>query len=194
MYIDLYKAWKAEKTSDKPQPLPDDFYHRAAGYLKGLQEDSASSDTRSVHGRLLAKEKEMAERLLEELKETRLQKIVNAARDGVPLNVNELTEEERTLTAQFDQSLSSFKGLEKEKATPVQSTPEGPMELSIVRFLKDVPEIVGVDLKLYGPYKKEDVGSLPVQNASALIKQGLAKEIDVKRTRHHIEAIELHQQ
>ena len=194
MYNDLYKAWKTEKTSDKPQPLPDNFYQRASGYLKGLQEDSASSDTRSIHGRLLAREKEIVQRLLEELKEIRLQKIVNAARDGVPLNMNELTEEERTLVAQFDQSLTSFKGQRKEMTAPLQSTPQGPMELSIVRFLKEVPEIVGVDLKLYGPYKKEDVSSLPVQNASALIKQGLAKEIDVKRPHRQIEAVELHQQ
>ena len=194
MYNDLYKAWKAEKTSNKPQPLADDFYQRAAGYLKRLQEDSASSDTRSIHGRLLTKEKDVVEHLLDELRETRLKKIVNAARDGVPLDVNELTAEERTLVSQFDQSLTSFKGQRKETTAPLQSNPEGPTESSIVRFLNAVPEIVGVDLKLYGPYKKEDVGSLPAQNASALVKQGLAKEIDVKRIRHQVEAVELHQQ
>lgn len=71
------------------------------------------------------------------------------------------------------------------------------MELSVVRFLDNVPEIVGVDLKIYGPYKKEDVGSLPNQNARALIKQGLAKEIDVKRVpnlRPEKLAEQLHQQ
>jgi DNA replication initiation complex subunit (GINS family) len=36
-----------------------------------------------------------------------------------------------------------------------------------------------VDLKIYGPYKKEDIGSLPKQNAQALIKQGAAKSIDI---------------
>jgi DNA replication initiation complex subunit (GINS family) len=35
-------------------------------------------------------------------------------------------------------------------------------------------------LRIYGPYKKEDVGSLPAQNAQVLVKQGAAKVIEVK--------------
>ena len=52
--------------------------------------------------------------------------------------------------------------------------------MTVVRFLQDIPEIVGVDLKIYGPYKKEDVGSLPRENAHALIMQGAAMQIEVK--------------
>lgn len=182
MYNDLYKAWKAEKTSEKSQPLPSDFYQRAAGYLQGLEDDSAASDTRTIQGRLLVDEKEMARRLLEELKQTRLHKIVKAVRDNSTISTNDLTEEERTLVAQFNESLASFK--EQDKTVQSVSPPEGLTELSVVRFLNDIPEIVGVDLKIYGPYKKEDVGSLPNQNVQALIKQGLAKEIDVKRVPH----------
>jgi DNA replication factor GINS len=194
VYNDLYKAWKAEKTSDKPQPLPSDFYQRAAGYLRGLQEDSAASDTRSIQGRLLAGESQKAQRLLDELKQTRLDKIVNALRDGHPINTDELIEEEKNLVKQLTESLLSFKGPTKE--TPGQELTEETTQLLVVRFLNNVPEIVGVDMKLYGPYKKEDVGSLPIQNANALIKQGLAKEVDVKRTPHIAvqEAIQLHQQ
>jgi len=179
VYNDLYKAWKAEKTYEKPQPLPSDFYQRAAGYLKGLEDDSAGGDARTIQGRLLLDEKENARRLLEEIKQTRLDKIVNAAREGSVINVDDLTEEERQLVGQFNESISTYK--EHENIPQAGGSPSGPMELSVVRFLDNVPEIVGVDLKIYGPYKKEDVGSLPNQNARALIKQGLAKEIDVKR-------------
>lgn len=183
MYDDLYKAWKAEKTSDKPQHLPNDFYQRASGYLKGLEDDSAASDTRTVQGSLLADEKRIAKRLFEELRHARLQKIVNAARDGSAIATESLTEEEAALVHQIKESLSVYR---EEKAQQNEAEPESPTELSVVRFLGDVPEIVGVDLKIYGPYKKEDVGSLPVQNAYALIKQGLAKEIAVK---HALELI-----
>ena len=178
MYTDLYKAWKAEKTTEKPQQLPGDFYQRASGYLKGLEDDSAASDTRTIQGSLVVNERDIAKRLLEELKRTRLEKIVNAAKDGSTMNTDYLTEEERTLVKQFNDSLTAYK--ERERAEPVV-VPEESNELSVVRFLKDIPEIVGVDLKIYGPYKKEDIGSLPNQNAKALIKQGTAKEIDVKR-------------
>jgi len=195
VYNDIYKAWKAEKTSEKPQPLPSDFYRRAAGYLKGLEDDSAAGDTRTIQGRLLVDEKEIARRLFEEIKQTRLHKIVNAAREGSVINADGLTEEERELVGRFNESISTYK--EHEATKPAGGSPSGPMELSVVRFLDNVPEIVGVDLKIYGPYKKEDVGSLPNQNARALIKQGLAKEIDVKRVpnlRPEKLAEQLHQQ
>jgi DNA replication initiation complex subunit (GINS family) len=195
VYNDLYKAWKAEKTSEKPQTLSSDFYQRATGYLKGLEDDSVAGDTRTIQGRLLVDEKDVAKRLLDEIKQTRLHKIVNAARDGNEISRNDLTDEERKLVEHFNESLSNY----KEHDTPKQSDslPEDQTELSVVRFLDNVPEIVGVDLKIYGPYKKEDVGSLPNQNAQALIKQGLAKEIDVKRVHHALPeelTKQLHQQ
>jgi DNA replication initiation complex subunit (GINS family) len=93
MFNDLYKAWKAEKTLENPQPLPDGFYQRADGYLKGLEDDSATSDPRTIQGRLLLHEKEMATLLLEELRETRLHKIVNSAKDGRPIGTEGLMEE-----------------------------------------------------------------------------------------------------
>src|SRR5208337_3486818 len=108
--------------------------------------------------------------------------IVNAARDGTEISTNDLTDEEKRLVKHFNESLSNYK--EHEKAKQGGSLAEDQADLSVVRFLDKVPEIVGVDLKIYGPYKKEDVGSLPNQNAQALIKQGLAKEIDVKRVHH----------
>ncbi|MBS7621824.1 hypothetical protein KEJ32_06920, partial [Candidatus Bathyarchaeota archaeon] len=47
----------------------------------------------------------------------------------------------------------------------------------VLRFLKDTPTIVGLDLKTYGPFKAEDVASLPVENAEMLVKRGLAQRI-----------------
>ncbi|MCS7097453.1 MAG: hypothetical protein NZ922_00495 [Candidatus Methanomethyliaceae archaeon] len=44
----------------------------------------------------------------------------------------------------------------------------------LVRILQDVPSFVGADMKIYGPYKAEDVVLLPEQNAEALIKRGMA--------------------
>ena len=181
MYNDLYNAWKTEKTSENPQPLPSDFYQRADGYLKGLEDDSAMSDIRTIQGRLLVHEKEVVRRLLEELKETRLHKIVNSAKDGRTIATDGLTEEEKTLVIQFNESIAFFK---EKKGINSTSPTEEIAKLAVIRFLNDVPEIVGVDLKIYGPYKKEDVGSLPNQNAKALVKQGLAKEIDVKLILH----------
>ena len=48
-----------------------------------------------------------------------------------------------------------------------------------LRFLGDVPAIIGADIKTYGPFEVEDVASLPIENANVLVKQGLAEKIEV---------------
>jgi DNA replication initiation complex subunit (GINS family) len=177
MNNELYKAWKSEKITQDPQPLTNDFYQRATGYLKGLEDEAASTDAHAIQGHLILKEKEMAERLLVELRETRLQKIVSAARSGKPIPTANLTEDEKKLIASVNESMAAFKENRRLKPPHVPAADAG---LTVVRFIQDIPEIVGVDLKIYGPYKKEDVGSLPRENAQALIMQGAAVQIEVK--------------
>jgi DNA replication factor GINS len=46
----------------------------------------------------------------------------------------------------------------------------------LVRFLQAIPAIIGPDMKAYGPFKEEDVASLPAENAEILITRGVAKE------------------
>jgi DNA replication factor GINS len=180
LYNELYKAWKSEKSSEKTQPLASDFYQRVQTYLSGLEEDSASLEAHSLQGRLALKEKEIVTRLLQELKETRLQKLVNVTKHHGNVDATGLTEEEKSLVKSIDDSLQVFEEGGNEPAGNATATPEERIELSVVRFLQDIPEIVGTDLKIYGPFKKEDVGSLPNQNAHALVKQGAAKEIEVR--------------
>ncbi|HUK51456.1 MAG TPA: hypothetical protein VLV18_10495 [Terriglobales bacterium] len=176
MYADIYQAWKNEKTSQSPQPLPPDFYRRAENYLRGLQ--SNSSDTRTLQSQLNQKESEVVDRLLRELKETRIRKLITAARDGDQINTSYLTEDEKRLTQNLSESLEI--GSPRQAKAP-DTTPEPERTvMSVVRFLQDVPEIVGTDLKIYGPFKKEDVGSLPSQNAEAFVKQGAAKIVEVR--------------
>jgi DNA replication initiation complex subunit (GINS family) len=45
--------------------------------------------------------------------------------------------------------------------------------------LKAIPAVVGVDMKTYGPFLAEDVGSLPLENAKILVKRGLAEAVEV---------------
>ena len=177
MYNELYKAWKSEITSAETQPLPEDFYQRAEAYIVGMEQEDASIDEHTVKGRLLLKEKEIVNRLLRELKEVRLRKFLALAQNGEAITDANLTEEERKLAKGLTQSVEDFS---RDETRPKLSVSEEKVELSVLRFLQDIPEIVGTDLRIYGPYKKEDVGSLPNQNAIALVKQGMAKEIEVK--------------
>jgi DNA replication initiation complex subunit (GINS family) len=48
-----------------------------------------------------------------------------------------------------------------------------------LRFVKAVPAVIGADMNTYGPFKVEDVASLPVENAKILVKQGFAEVVEV---------------
>jgi len=48
------------------------------------------------------------------------------------------------------------------------------IEFVKVRFLKDMPAIVGADMKVYGPFAKGDVVELPKVNAEVIVKQEIA--------------------
>ncbi len=47
----------------------------------------------------------------------------------------------------------------------------------MVRFLRSIDPFIGVDMKRYGPYDKEEVTILPLENARALIENENAIEI-----------------
>ena len=47
----------------------------------------------------------------------------------------------------------------------------------VIRFLNEVDEIVGADLERYGPFKTEDIATIPYENAQALIAKNIATKI-----------------
>ena len=47
----------------------------------------------------------------------------------------------------------------------------------VIRFLNEVDEIVGADLEKYGPFKTEDIATIPYENAQALIAKNIATKV-----------------
>lgn len=47
----------------------------------------------------------------------------------------------------------------------------------VVRFLQNVDEILGADLAKYGPFKTEDIATVPYENAQALISKNVATKV-----------------
>ena len=47
----------------------------------------------------------------------------------------------------------------------------------VIRFHQDVDEIIGVDLEKYGPFKTEDIATIPYENAQALITKNIATKV-----------------
>ncbi|MFB5612821.1 MAG: hypothetical protein ACE5RL_05915 [Nitrosarchaeum sp.] len=47
----------------------------------------------------------------------------------------------------------------------------------VIRFLQEVDEIIGADLEKYGPFKAEDIATIPYENAQALITKNIATKV-----------------
>ncbi len=47
----------------------------------------------------------------------------------------------------------------------------------LVRFIKDVESMIGVDMEMYGPFKIEDIATIPYENAQALISEDVAVHV-----------------
>ena len=50
----------------------------------------------------------------------------------------------------------------------------------VIRFLNEVDEIVGADFEKYGPFKTEDIATIPYENAQALIAKNVATKVHLE--------------
>jgi DNA replication factor GINS len=181
MYDDLYQAWRQDSESPKLGKLPPDFYLKAADYLRRLKEESRMLDKRTVKASLIESEIRNAKRMLRELIRIRYRKLVKKLAESQDLMPDFLTIEERKMCtgiSPFAEAYRKFaKSLLQGRIQEVDVDKEH--KRIVLRFLKDIPAIIGVDMKTYGPFRAEDVASLPVENARVMVKQGLAKIVEV---------------
>lgn len=202
MYDELYLAWKAEKENVEVQPLPKDFFTKLAQYFRRLKEESRMLDDKTVRARLLLDESKNVKTLSEELIRLRYEKVFEKAKAGEPLATDGLAVEEEKLFKDASNSAEAFTSFLKDvvsgkssdaKTSSVEETSHEDIRgslgdgetavvgarKSVLRFVQPVPGIIGADMKPYGPFKPEDVASVPVENAKVLVRQGLAVEVEV---------------
>lgn len=180
MYEELYNAWMRELDSMEIERLPPDFYPRVADYVKRLKEESRMLDKRTLKANLLRKEMRNVKRLIRELLDARYRKIVKSLAKGQKPLPDLLTPEEGKIFSSISFA-ENFKNFARDLMQGYLRAPlsEPEHKRSVLRFLQSVPAIIGADMKTYGPFRVEDVASLPVENAKALIKQGLAEKLEI---------------
>ena len=181
MYDELYKIWKQELENDDLIPLSSDFYARLADYVRRLGEESRMLDKRTAKANLLKRETQNAKRMIQELIRTRYRKIVRQAANGEKISSDVLTIEEEKIYLSISHLSEAFTGLVNAilRGYAPKIDAEAERRRTVLRFLKDIPAIVGADMKTYGSFKVEDVASLPAENANILIKQGLAEKVEI---------------
>ncbi len=180
MYRDLFEFWKNERDSDKLVKLPPDFYLQIAEYIKKLGEEERMLDKKTLKASLLRGETRNVKRMIYELMRIRYKKFVQIWAQGKKVPPETLTPQEEKIfpsSSSFAEAFQNFASNILRGQLPNVGV-ERTFRRVTVRFLKDVPAIIGADMNAYGPFKSEDVASLPVENAKVLIKQGLAEKIE----------------
>jgi DNA replication factor GINS len=180
MYNELNEVWKRELESDELEKLPPDFYSSIADYLRKLREESRMLDKRTVKATLLKKEMRNVKRMVHDLIRARYKKLIRKVAKGEKIQSNVLTAEEEKIYAGFSSLSETYWSFARSvlRGYVPKANVEKERKRITLRFLKDVPAIIGADMKTYGPFKVEDVASLPNENAKALIKQRLGEKVE----------------
>ncbi len=199
MYNELYAAWQREIEERSLGGLPPDFYARIADYLRHINEENKMLDKKSIKVNLLDHEAQNVKRMLEELLWARYRKLVKTITQSKKLPSDLLTVEETKMCESFVAFADVYQrfardilqgqiikvavvaAIDSKADLKIESKVETPVTHKRValRFIKNIPTIIGADMKTYGPFVVEDVASLPVENAKMLVKQGLAVSIEV---------------
>jgi DNA replication initiation complex subunit (GINS family) len=175
-YDELVQAWKRELHNSDLQPLRQGFYKDVSAYVRRLREASRNVDAKSLKAIVLEEEMHRLEQMLAHLLDRRLYKLWAQTKLVQP-NILEYSEKH---------AYEAFSGILRDYEKAKQDIMQGrepsvskskSRELVLVRFVKDFPSIIGVDLKAHGPFQKEDLANLPSGNAESLVRQGAAIEV-----------------
>jgi DNA replication initiation complex subunit (GINS family) len=168
----LQRQLELEEQSEKLSFLDQEAYIAVARYAQGLQRLAGASSS-EVTNRLVARQAGLLSRMTSKLLTMRIAK---AARLKA---VQHLLPEERYVCSkqeQFHRRKDAFLQAISEGHSSFLTTARA-NELSksvTVRFLKPIKEIMGYDLKRYGPYQAEDIGVVPSANVDVLVANGEA--------------------
>jgi DNA replication factor GINS len=182
MYNELYEAWKREKENRELQTLRRDFYSRVTDYVKSLKEESRMLDRKALKARLMLREFENVKKLVRELVQLRYKKTLKETVNGKVVAGDVLTEEEERLHKAVLPLAESYEAFLKDvlrgRSTSVERE-EKPKRV-LLRFLQAIPAVIGSDMRTYGPFKAEDIATLPIENARIFLEKGIAVEVEAK--------------
>ena len=180
MYDELYELLKKEKETLVVQRLPKNFYAKIAAYIKKMNEENRMLDKKTAKARLLDSEYKHAKTVVSELLQCRYKKFLKKALARETVAIDALTDEERKLYGEVMQLPDAYQAFSKDILRGQLSKVEKAerQTMVVLRFVQEIPALIGSDLKTYGPFAPEDIATLPPENARIFIKQGVAVKVD----------------
>jgi len=180
LYDELYELWKKEKDNVEIQRLPKNFYAKIAAYIKKMKEENRMLDKKTTKAKLLGSEFKNVKIIVGELLQRRYEKFLEKALARETVARDALTEEEKKLYGEVLPLPEAYQAFSKDILRGHLSNIEkdAKQTMMVLRFVQEIPALVGSDMKTYGPFAPEDIATLPPENARILIKQGVAVEVD----------------
>ncbi|MDA4128447.1 MAG: hypothetical protein OK422_03160 [Thaumarchaeota archaeon] len=168
----LRRQLDLEEQSERLAYVPSDLYSRVAAYMQSLRR-TANSNNSEITNRLIVRQNEMISGMVEMLLNARLRKANSKG------TIQQLLPEERHICSAkdlFESRKTAFlQAVASGQSSILGIAYKAEMGKSItVRFLKPVTEIMGFDLKRYGPFKPQDLALVPSANVDVLVANGEA--------------------
>jgi DNA replication factor GINS len=174
----LQRSLEEELTTESMSRLDPDLYTAVAIRIREIRESMGNGDSAFVN-KLLEREIEMFASLAEDLLKIRLLKFLDRAMKGT--NEISLTSEERYMVEPLYDSVKRLFRIreavyEGHPSVLEESSDSYSVKYIAVRFLQQAPRMAGVDARSYGPFQKEDLAVIPMDNAKPLLERGVVAE------------------
>ena len=166
-----------ETENDVLLEIVPDFYRNLSDFIGNLKKQEFDGVENKIKNTMI----DMATELTSLLIDIRLDKISKSS----VLEISNLLDEEKfILDSQEEQRertemilSATINGKSKFLESLVQNHKTKKV---VIRFLTDVDEIIGADLEKYGPFKSEDIATIPYENAQALIIKNVATKVNLE--------------
>ena len=169
----LYGIVLRETENDSTQELDPNLYQAISEYLGKLKREEYDNVERKIKDTLIS----MTSSLTSLLLKIRLEKAIENDVDYQNL----LDEEKFILDADNemkDRREMIEAGILNGKSKLLESIAQNHKTKSVVvRFLQETDQIVGADLEKYGPFKTEDIATIPYENAQALMAKKIVTKV-----------------
>lgn len=171
---ELHKMVLQESENEQIQEINPNFYKELSDFIGNLKKQEFDGVENKIKQKLI----QMATELTSLLLDIRLDKITKSNK----IEFKNLLDEEKFIIdseeEQRERSEMILSATINGKSKFLESLSQNHKTKTIVvRFLKEVDEIVGSDLERYGPFKTEDIATIPYENAQALISQNIVTKV-----------------
>ena len=166
-----------EFQTDDVQELSTDFFRNLSNFIGKLKNEEYDGIEKQTKNEIISTATSLTELLINK----RLEKI-----SKLPTTSYSILSDEEKFVIDSNDEMNERKDMiisgiinGKSKFLETTST-KHKIKPVTVRFVKEFDEIVGVDLEKYGPFKPEDIATIPNENAQALISNGIALKIRIE--------------